>query len=340
MTLRRRLAVIGGVLLLAVLAALLVAPEFIDWNRYRGDTAEIIARRLGRAVSIDGPLSLSLLPAPHLVAEKAAPCQSSRRGRRRVRRCRASVVAAGHAAAAGRTIRRLVAGSGKTADPSRAHGRWAGQLALRPHRQRRSGRAGPQRRARRRRDRRPGIAAGRIEGRTHLIPPSARRHGDRGRDRWRGRRQLGRRAVEDPSARQDQRRRARNRGRARPIFGERYARRSHAGIGRRCRPPGDRRRVERPRRSHVVHRPYRVQGGACRSPGRFVRDRRRARRADRGEGRPDRQFARGRHAESHGRSAGRVIVGLRGGQSGRRPAARHQIGDRASRSRALDRDRA
>jgi len=67
---RGRLALIGAGLLLAIIAALLAAPEFVDWDSHRGEIAHGIEVRLGRAVAIDGPLKLSLLPAPHLVAEK------------------------------------------------------------------------------------------------------------------------------------------------------------------------------------------------------------------------------------------------------------------------------
>jgi len=70
MTLRPRLALFGFGLLIALFAALLAAPEFVDWNLRRNDIAREIEIRLGRAVAIDGPLSLSLLPVPHLEAEK------------------------------------------------------------------------------------------------------------------------------------------------------------------------------------------------------------------------------------------------------------------------------
>lgn len=55
-------------LLLCVLAvaALVVAPSFIDWNAYRGDLAALLSRTAGRQVSIDGNLELAILPSPHL----------------------------------------------------------------------------------------------------------------------------------------------------------------------------------------------------------------------------------------------------------------------------------
>ncbi|MEN8195426.1 MAG: AsmA family protein [Pseudomonadota bacterium] len=55
-------------LLLCVLAvaALLVAPSFIDWNAYRGELAALLSRTAGRQVSIDGDLEMAILPSPHL----------------------------------------------------------------------------------------------------------------------------------------------------------------------------------------------------------------------------------------------------------------------------------
>ncbi len=64
--------------LLAALAALIVAlplaavllPQHLDWNRYRDTIAAIAADRLGRAVTIAGPVSLALWPAPELSAQQ------------------------------------------------------------------------------------------------------------------------------------------------------------------------------------------------------------------------------------------------------------------------------
>ena len=55
-------------LLLCVLAvaALVVAPSFIDWNAYRGELAALLSRTVGRQVSIDGDLEMAILPSPHL----------------------------------------------------------------------------------------------------------------------------------------------------------------------------------------------------------------------------------------------------------------------------------
>jgi hypothetical protein len=64
-------------ILQAVLAALFVAaaiavlnPQWFAWNRYRGAIASVAANRLGRSVSIAGPVTLALWPAPELTAEQ------------------------------------------------------------------------------------------------------------------------------------------------------------------------------------------------------------------------------------------------------------------------------
>lgn len=70
MTKAQRIGAIAGGVVAVVIAALLVAPEFVDWSGYRGEIASTIEARLGRPVAIDGGLDLSLLPSPHLVAER------------------------------------------------------------------------------------------------------------------------------------------------------------------------------------------------------------------------------------------------------------------------------
>ena len=54
---------IGTVLVLAI-AVLLVAPSFIDWTKYRDTFESQLANRTGRTVTIDGDVSLALLPRP------------------------------------------------------------------------------------------------------------------------------------------------------------------------------------------------------------------------------------------------------------------------------------
>ena len=68
-----------AVLLVVAVAALLVAPAFIDWNRWKPEIAAQLAAATGRAVTIDGPVSFRLLPYPEAsakglrVATSAAP---------------------------------------------------------------------------------------------------------------------------------------------------------------------------------------------------------------------------------------------------------------------------
>ena len=60
---------LAGLLILAV-AAVLVAPSFIDWNVYKADIAARAKAATGRDLAIDGDISLALLPAPTLSAAK------------------------------------------------------------------------------------------------------------------------------------------------------------------------------------------------------------------------------------------------------------------------------
>ena len=60
-------SVLIGLLLLAVGAAWLV-PPMLDWAQYRGEIATLASRQVGRAVRIDGPVTLLLLPEPTLMA--------------------------------------------------------------------------------------------------------------------------------------------------------------------------------------------------------------------------------------------------------------------------------
>ncbi len=48
----------------ALLAALLAAPGFINWNEHRAEIARRLSEAVGQAVSLDGDVSLTLLPSP------------------------------------------------------------------------------------------------------------------------------------------------------------------------------------------------------------------------------------------------------------------------------------
>lgn len=58
--------VVAAVLVLLLLAVLIV-PQFIDWNRYKDQIAAEASRMTGRAVTIGGDIRLSVLPSPALV---------------------------------------------------------------------------------------------------------------------------------------------------------------------------------------------------------------------------------------------------------------------------------
>jgi len=63
--LRRAALIAGGVLLLLGMAAV-IAPSFVDWNRYRSEIAAAAEQATGRAVTIGGDISFTLLPSPAL----------------------------------------------------------------------------------------------------------------------------------------------------------------------------------------------------------------------------------------------------------------------------------
>jgi uncharacterized protein involved in outer membrane biogenesis len=64
---RSLLIALAGLALLVV-AALVVAPRFIDWNQYKPEIAALAARATGRSLTIDGAVGFSLLPTPTLSA--------------------------------------------------------------------------------------------------------------------------------------------------------------------------------------------------------------------------------------------------------------------------------
>lgn len=55
----------------ALLAAWLVPPQ-LDWGKYRATIAQLAGNRLGLPVTIDGPVSLTLLPEPVLTADQVS----------------------------------------------------------------------------------------------------------------------------------------------------------------------------------------------------------------------------------------------------------------------------
>ena len=58
-----------GLVVVALLAgAALVAPSFIDWNRYKPEIAARVQEATGRALTVEGGISARLLPSPALTA--------------------------------------------------------------------------------------------------------------------------------------------------------------------------------------------------------------------------------------------------------------------------------
>ncbi len=62
----RKTAIGLAIVLFVAVAAVLVAPRFVDLDRYRPIIAEKASAALGRPVTLGGPISLSLVPSPHL----------------------------------------------------------------------------------------------------------------------------------------------------------------------------------------------------------------------------------------------------------------------------------
>lgn len=62
----RKLLIAIGLLILVLVGAALVAPSFIDWNRYRGEIAARVGAATGRELTIAGNVGFSVLPAPAL----------------------------------------------------------------------------------------------------------------------------------------------------------------------------------------------------------------------------------------------------------------------------------
>ena len=64
----KKLAIAVAGLLVVLVAALLIGPNFIDWNRYKGSFTAAVEEATGRKLTIAGNLNLRLLPQPTLAA--------------------------------------------------------------------------------------------------------------------------------------------------------------------------------------------------------------------------------------------------------------------------------
>ena len=64
----RILATLGGLLVVALFAALL-APLFVDWTNFRRDFEDQASQLLGKKVVVNGEVSARLLPFPSVTME-------------------------------------------------------------------------------------------------------------------------------------------------------------------------------------------------------------------------------------------------------------------------------
>ena len=64
---KRVLWAIGGLLVLLV-AAVLIGLGLVDWNQYKGDIQNQARDATGRELIINGDISITVLPAPALIA--------------------------------------------------------------------------------------------------------------------------------------------------------------------------------------------------------------------------------------------------------------------------------
>jgi uncharacterized protein involved in outer membrane biogenesis len=64
------LALLAVLLVAGAFAAVVLGPPLLNWNRYRDTIAAAASERLGRPVTIAGPISLALWPEPVLTAEQ------------------------------------------------------------------------------------------------------------------------------------------------------------------------------------------------------------------------------------------------------------------------------
>lgn len=64
----RKTAIALAILVSLILASLVLAPQFVDLNRFKGPIATELAALTGRTIEFKGPIGLSLLPGPTITA--------------------------------------------------------------------------------------------------------------------------------------------------------------------------------------------------------------------------------------------------------------------------------
>jgi uncharacterized protein involved in outer membrane biogenesis len=65
----RKILIGIGVLVVLVVGAVIVVPNFIDWNSYKGEIQQQVKQATGRNLTIVGDLDLTILPAPRLLVK-------------------------------------------------------------------------------------------------------------------------------------------------------------------------------------------------------------------------------------------------------------------------------
>ena len=58
------------IVLLTLLGAIIIVPNYIDWNNFKAEIASKIKDVTGRDLVIDGDIHITILPAPALVVNK------------------------------------------------------------------------------------------------------------------------------------------------------------------------------------------------------------------------------------------------------------------------------
>ena len=66
----RRILIVVIALVVVLIAAVLVVPSFLDWNRYKADLVARVEAESGRRFGIDGDIDFQILPAPQFSARE------------------------------------------------------------------------------------------------------------------------------------------------------------------------------------------------------------------------------------------------------------------------------
>ena len=68
----RKLLIGLAITVVALIAAVLVVPSFVDWNGYKPEIQNAAKKATGRDLRLEGDIGLSILPSPSLSVEKVA----------------------------------------------------------------------------------------------------------------------------------------------------------------------------------------------------------------------------------------------------------------------------